>query len=282
MLRRRAPRPTAEDVAAATERLRRIRLPAAPQPDYEVVAAAGPSGDDDEIGRGVDERLGEPESSPFFDPDPDDGGLRSLLPDTLAGGRVAPGRAGVAALALVALVGVLVTAVVVLRGRPAEVPLGSPRVEVSGRPQPEASTAVLVVDVAGKVRRPGVLSLPPGSRVVDALRRAGGPLPGVTTTGLNLARRLVDGEQLLVGVPGAAPAAGVVGGAGGSTAGGLLNLNTATVAELETLDGVGPVLAQRIVDWRDANGGFTSVDQLREVTGIGERKYAAMADQVTV
>lgn len=225
----------------------------------------------------------EPGSDVALTPDGRAAALAGLLPATLAGGRVTPGRAGVAALALVAVCGALVAAVVVLRGRPTEIPLGAPVVQVSGRASPTAAAAVVVVDVAGKVRRPGVLTLPSGSRVVDALHRAGGALPGVPTSGLNLARRLVDGEQLVVGLDSVAPAAGPAGAAPGSSRpGGLINLNTATVSDLEELDGVGPVLAQRIVEWRDANGGFTAVDQLREITGIGDRKYEAMVDQVTV
>lgn len=138
------------------------------------------------------------------------------------------------------------------------------------------SGAKVVVDVGGKVLRPGVLTLPAGSRVADALRAAGGVRPGADLTGLNRARVLSDGEQVLVGVPGM-PSGGAGSGAG-SPGGGApavpLSLNTATVEQLDTLPGVGPVLAQHIVDHRVEHGGFRSVTELREVNGIGERRFA--------
>lgn len=149
--------------------------------------------------------------------------------------------------------------------------------------------SLVVVDVAGKVRRPGLYRLAPDSRVDDAVRAAGGPLPGVDLRSLNLAARVVDGQQILVG-PGAAlpPAAGTgsagsSGSAGGSIgADGPVNLNSADLAQLETLPGVGPVLAQHILDWRGAHGSFQSVDQLNDVTGIGDVKFAALKPLVTV
>ncbi|MEU3557365.1 ComEA family DNA-binding protein [Streptomyces fragilis] len=157
------------------------------------------------------------------------------------------------------------------------------------RPRPAAvsgptTAPPIVVDVGGKVRDPGVHSLPAGSRVADALRAAGGVRPGADTDGLNRARFLVDGEQLLVGVdppPGAAPPAagpGPAAGAGGPTA--PVSLNTATVEQLDALPGVGPVLAQHIVDHRAGSGGFRSVEELREVNGIGDRRFADLRDLV--
>ncbi|MEV0599759.1 ComEA family DNA-binding protein [Streptomyces sp. NPDC050315] len=140
----------------------------------------------------------------------------------------------------------------------------------------------IVVDVAGKVRRPGIHRLPPGARVADALRAAGGALPGTNTRTLNRARLLADGEQVVVGAPAAAPpasgsaAGGVSGGsavAGGAPAG-PVSLNSATADQLDTLPGVGPVLAQHIIDFRTQHGGFASVDQLQEVNGIGDRRFA--------
>ncbi|MFC9791513.1 helix-hairpin-helix domain-containing protein [Streptomyces sp. NPDC127584] len=148
--------------------------------------------------------------------------------------------------------------------------------------------ARVIVDVGGKVRRPGVLTLPAGSRVADALRAAGGAEPGADLTTLNRARVLFDGEQVLVGLPGVlgAPGApvggsgGVVGaGPGGGVGGGPgvpLSLNAATVEQLDTLPGVGPVLARHIVDHRAEHGGFRSVGELREVNGIGERRFAEL------
>jgi competence protein ComEA len=159
---------------------------------------------------------------------------------------------------------------------------------------PSASAAV-VVDVAGKVRRPGVFSLPAGSRIGDAVRAAGGALPRTNLNSLNLAAKVVDGEQIPVGIPAAAgasvPAAGTGGGAGGGSGGGSggtataatpVNLNTATAEALQTLPGVGPVLSQNILDWRAAHGTFHSVDQLNDVTGIGTVKFAALRPLVTV
>ncbi|WP_324603799.1 ComEA family DNA-binding protein [Streptomyces venezuelae] len=149
-------------------------------------------------------------------------------------------------------------------------------------PGPAATGAPkVIVDVGGKVRRPGVLTLPAGSRVADALHAAGGVKPGADLTGLNRARVLFDGEQVLVGLPGApvggsggASGAGAGSGAGGGGPGVPLSLNTATVEQLDTLPGVGPVLARHIVDHRTERGGFRSVGELREVNGIGERRFA--------
>jgi len=131
----------------------------------------------------------------------------------------------------------------------------------------------LVVDVAGKVRAPGLRTLPPGARVQDALQAAGGPLPGTDLTGLNLARPLGDGEEVVVGVPGPPPLSSSSGsGSGSGPPTTPLSLNSATVQQLDTLPGVGPVLAQRIVQYREQHGGFQSVDQLRHVSGFGERR----------
>lgn len=141
----------------------------------------------------------------------------------------------------------------------------------------------VVVDVVGKVRRPGVYRLPDGSRVDDALTAAGGTLPGVDLTQLNLASKLTDGEQIAVGMPGAASAVGAPGTAAASgSASAPVDLNTATVQQLDTLPGVGPVLAQRIVDWRTQHGRFDSVDQLQEVSGIGPSRLADLRPLVTV
>ena len=205
----------------------------------------------------------------------------SVLPATLRGGRLDPGLRGVAALVLVAVVAAVATGILVLRGRPQEVAV--PAVATAGVPLPGVSPSAdpggeVVVAVAGTVRSPGLVRLPAGSRVDDAVRAAGGLLPGSSYGLLNLARKLVDGEQVLVGVeppPGAAPVAG-------ASSGGLVDLNAATAGDLDALPGIGPVLAQRIVDWRTENGRFASVDQLREVTGIGESKYADLEDKVTV
>lgn len=142
----------------------------------------------------------------------------------------------------------------------------------------------IVVDVSGKVHRPGVRRLPAGSRVEDALEAAGGVRAGTDVTGLNRARVLVDGEQVAVGLPPGLPVTGTAGGGGigSGSAGGPggvgpsvpLSLNTATAEQLETLPGVGPVLAQHMIDYRTENNGFRSVDELRQVNGIGDRRFA--------
>jgi competence protein ComEA len=148
-----------------------------------------------------------------------------------------------------------------------------------------SSSPVVVVDVAGRVRRPGITTLPAGSRVVDAIEAAGGPRRGVELTALNLARVLVDGEQIVVGVPPpggvAAPAASAPGASAGAP-GPLVNINSATQAELETLPGVGPVTAGAILQWRTDNGAFSSVDELLEVSGIGDATLAQIAPFVTI
>lgn len=131
----------------------------------------------------------------------------------------------------------------------------------------------MVVDIAGKVRDPGVRRLPSGSRVSDALEAAGGLKPGTDTDGLNRARVLADGEHIVVGRP-QPPANGTAGAEGPSGTSGPVSLNSATADQLETLPGIGPVLAQHIIDFRTQNGGFSSVDQLREVNGIGDRRFA--------
>ncbi|MEV5983722.1 ComEA family DNA-binding protein [Streptomyces sp. NPDC052051] len=142
-----------------------------------------------------------------------------------------------------------------------------------------AAGGAVVVDVTGKVGKPGLLTLPAGSRVADALLAAGGVRPGTDTTGLNRARLLVDGEQIVVGGPAPAPgpASPVVSGAAPA---GPVSLSTATVEQLNALPGVGPVLAQHIVDYRTQHGGFRSVDDLRSVNGIGERRFADLRNLV--
>ncbi|WP_234010608.1 helix-hairpin-helix domain-containing protein [Streptomyces sp. SPB074] len=160
---------------------------------------------------------------------------------------------------------------------------------------PGADRGALVVDVGGEVRKPGVRRLVPGSRVEDALRAAGGVRKGADLQGLNRARPLVDGELVWVGAPPpggitAAVGTGVPGGtpagAGGASAGTapatgpLVQLNAASLDQLDGLPGVGPVLAQRILDHRTAHGGFGSVDELREVSGIGARRFAELREYV--
>ncbi|WP_153035029.1 ComEA family DNA-binding protein [Amycolatopsis sp. YIM 10] len=145
---------------------------------------------------------------------------------------------------------------------------------------PPSAAAELVVSVIGKVVRPGLVTLPAGARVADAVRAAGGALPDTDLATVNLARRLSDGEQLDVGAPpqaqGPAPTSP---GAGPEVK---VDLNTASLAQLDDLPGVGEVTAQRILDWRNKHGRFTAVEQLREVEGIGETRFTRLRDQVTV
>jgi competence protein ComEA len=205
------------------------------------------------------------------------------------GGRLAAfdlGRRGVRALAAVAVLVVLIAGFLAWRARPRvdavepPVPAAAPAVAapVPGSAPP---TGEVVVAVGGKVNKPGLKRLPAGSRVADALAAAGGAKPGVDPSLLNLARKVADGELIMVGVtppPGAAPP---VGGAT-PAAGGPVNLNTATLADLDGLPGVGPVLAQRILDARAAQGGFKTVGDLRKVDGIGSSRYEQLKDLVTV
>ena len=136
---------------------------------------------------------------------------------------------------------------------------------------PIASTAAtIVVDVGGRVRHPGLVTLTAGARVADAIAAAGGALRPADVATIDLAAHVTDGQLLLIGVPGA----GSAGGGPAASGGGPVDLNTATVDQLDALPGVGPVLAQRIVSWREAHGGFRSVEDLQQVPGIGARKFS--------
>ncbi|QXG75505.1 ComEA family DNA-binding protein [Modestobacter sp. L9-4] len=148
---------------------------------------------------------------------------------------------------------------------------------------PPAGT--VVVSVVGMVAVPGLVTLPAGSRVADALDAAGGLLPEADPASVNAAAVLSDGQQIAIGVPGAvAPGVDAAAGDPATAAGGggLLDLNAATAGDLDALPGIGPVLAQRIVDHRTAHGPFTSVDQLDDVSGIGPAIFAALAERVRV
>ena len=163
-------------------------------------------------------------------------------------------------------------------------------------PRPgDPASADVVVHVIGQVAAPGVVRLPPGSRVVDAVQAAGGSVPGADLAGLNLARVVEDGEQIVVPAPGEVAAGqgaptGANGGAGGGATGDpaeggadrLIDLNTADLSALDALPGIGPVLAQRIVDWRAEHGRFTAVEELGEVAGIGETLFGRLRDLVRV
>jgi competence protein ComEA len=145
---------------------------------------------------------------------------------------------------------------------------GSPRVAplsfAADPSRPSESTQDVVVHVAGAVRSPGVYRLPAGSRVTEAVRRAGGFDADANRDAINLAARLSDGQQVVVPGPGTAAASS---GAAGPT--GPISLGGATVEQLDQIDGIGPVTAQKIVDFRDQHGGLSSIEQLDEVDGIG-------------
>jgi len=241
-------------------------------------------------------------------PDPDpatDPGDAPLIPvpgrhasRSLVGGltsRLNLTGAHVAVISIVIAVAVGVAAWLAVRSDPEPVPalapVSEPLVSPSVPSSAESPGAALgaggaeevTVDVAGNVRKPGIAVLPPGSRVVDAVEAAGGARRGVDLASLNLARLLVDGEQILVGVP---VPSGVVGSLGATPGAGesgpLVNLNTADLAALETLPGVGPVTAGAIMTWRTEHGGFTAVEELLEVDGIGDATLAEIAPHVTI
>lgn len=214
--------------------------------------------------------------------------------------RLDPGRSGAVAVGVAVVAAAIVTGLWLVAQRPHAVPVAASGAALSSAPTPVGTVAVgsstappaapssgtgtlLVVDVAGKVRRPGLYRLPDGSRIDDAIKAAGGPRRGVDLSSLNLAARVADGQQILVGQPAAGVGAAPVAGAGASSPStGPVSLNTATLEQLESLPGVGPVLAQNILDWRTANGGFSSVDQLTEVSGIGDVTFAELQPLVTL
>ena len=171
---------------------------------------------------------------------------------------------------------------------------GSPSVApADGSDTAEPDTGQIFVHVLGSVQRPGLFELREGARVVDVIAAAGGLLPTADQAGVNLARPVVDGEQLYVPAQGEVapgPPAGSTGGAAGEGAGPAVpgapgtkvNLNTATLADLDTLPRIGPAMAQRILDYREANGRFSSIEDLQNVTGVGEKTFAALQDLITV
>ncbi|SCE85700.1 competence protein ComEA [Micromonospora viridifaciens] len=292
---RHAPAWPAFDLVPAPSR-RDAAAPSVPgEPDAIVPPAAGPASRSAlvESDAPMPRASGLAEAAPADEPEPESPrrGRLSRLPGP---GAFDPGRRGVRALAVVAAVVVLVAGAWAWRSRPHAEPV-RPASAVAAPDETQPSAAApsgaggeVVVAVAGKVRRPGLVRLPAGARVADAVEAAGGALPGVDVALLNPARKVTDGELILVGVaapPGQPAQPGQPAGgpaAGGGVPGGRVNLNTATLAELDALPGVGPVLAQRILDHRERHGGFRSVSDLRQVEGIGNARYEQLKDLVTV
>ena len=274
----------------------RRRLAARPGPITGADSEPGGDGDDDE--------------------DPDGEVLApSWVPDGrpprgwawLAAARADPGRAGGVALVAIAALAVLVTVFTLVRTNPPAVASAKlPPVEMTstaaagpsspgpGTPSRDAPEPQVVVSVVGLVHQPGLVTLAPSARVADAVTAAGGTLSGADTLGLNMARHVADGEQIVVGITmpaGQAPALGSSAGpraAGPSPTGGgpkpvgPVDLNTATVEQLDALPGVGPVTAASIVAWRQANGKFTDIDQLGEVDGIGPARLEKLRPLVRI
>ena len=243
------------------------------------------------------------------------------VPGRLRKVRIDPGRRGAVLLTVVAAVAAVIAAVGVWRERPQLQPVpvslgpgisfgstpptgrsvrelsaasgSSPPATAPATAPAAATTATggpLFVSVTGAVRNPGLVRLPGGARVADAIAAAGGVTADGTVTGLNLAQRLADGDSVVVGQGQDAPTDGSVGGGdqrppptgGPGAGGGAVDLNTADQQQLEDLPGVGPVMAGNIVAWRDANGPFTSIEQLQEISGIGPARFAQLAPLVKV
>ncbi len=149
----------------------------------------------------------------------------------------------------------------------------------------ETPASVLLVHVLGAVARPGIVELRPGARVVDAIASAGGLAADADAGGVNLVRPVSDGEQLVVPREGeviAPQATGVGGGPAGASAGSLVNVNLASATELQSLPRIGPALAQRIVDWREAHGSFAAPADLMKVSGIGQTLFDGLKDLITI
>lgn len=152
-------------------------------------------------------------------------------------------------------------------------------------PRPTATAVSIIVDVRGAVNKPGVYTLPAGSRVQDALARAGDVLTNADTRTLNLARRVNDGEQIHVPTLGEVTVPPPTMARGAPTPTRLaskININTATLAELDTLPGIGPAIAQRIIDYRTQNGDFKTIEEIKKVRGIGDALFNQIKDLITV
>ncbi len=188
-------------------------------------------------------------------------------------------------IAMVVLFAIVLAGTILILRQPAAAPLTI----ITPTPRPSATPASVIIDVRGAVAQPGVYTLSAGSRLQDALTQAGGVLPNAETRNLNLARRLNDGEQIYVPQAGevtvaapTTPGKGAPASAATKTPLGIINLNTATLEELDVLPGVGPAIAQRIIDYRNQNGAFKQIDDLRKVRGIGDALFSQIKDMVMV
>jgi competence protein ComEA len=242
-------------------------------------------------------------SGPAADPadwDGTDDAIPSISGRALAA--LNPGRRAVVALAVVGALIALIAAYAAWHAQPQTMDVGAPaKTPVAlpsagpgvdgGVPADPAlgrspSAAGIVVAVAGRVRHPGLVKLAAGARVADVIAAAGGVLPGTDLSFVNLAAKVLDGQLVVIGVtppPGAMLGPTGQPADGGTAAGGqIVDINTATVADLDTLPGIGPALAQRIIDYRAQHGAFHSTDELRNVSGIGDAKFAEIKDLVTV
>jgi competence protein ComEA len=148
-------------------------------------------------------------------------------------------------------------------------------------PTPTPTPTLMLVQVVGQVRHPGLVHLPAGARAIDAVTAAGGALPNADESAVNLAARVTDGEQLVLPKVGAAPVAASGAAGGGAVSSGPVSLSSASEAQLETLPRIGPAMAARIIAYRTAHGGFTRVDDLLNVGGIGAKTLAALKPLVT-
>ncbi len=203
------------------------------------------------------------------------------------------GRQHLVVVAIIALVGCLWAGFSMTQARTLPLAVASSAAPTASVVPSASPTPMLQVHVLGAVRAPGVVRLPQGSRVADAIAAAGGLTEQARPGELNLAALVADGSQILIGtasspggqVRGVGDSSGGSSGGGGGTgaaASGLINLNTATAAQLDTLPGVGPVTAEAILAWRTKHGKFSRVEELQEVDGIGTKTYAQLAPKVTV
>ena len=215
--------------------------------------------------------------------------LRQIIPESTSKFRINIEKKHFISALLVISVGVALAIFLLWSGSAKEIPSASadssdPGIEIVDNNQsinqPSQVNKILIIDVAGKVKNPDVYELPQGSRVIDAIKAAGGVGKGADSSGVNMARLLEDGEQIYI--ESSSSPTHSVSSASRGTRGGKVNLNRANLSELDGLPGVGPVLAARIIEWRSKNGNFKSVDELRRVSGIGDAKFNELKEVVVV